>query len=136
MLLKLIKQRSMYNGIHAELTEYSHIWGEKHLADVFVLHEHMPQELIYPVHVTRQHLFIRRERCDWQWECDEEENVRSYLAAIQMTREEIYLEICEPEPDLPGYPYTDYHPDDYPTTIGLDDIPEEEFDELIYEMDD
>ena len=38
-------------------------------------------------------------------------NLLSYVQSIQ---EEIYIDICDPEPDLPGYPPIDYNPDDYP----------------------
>ena len=51
-----------------------------------------------------------------------ERAVTEYLRAVQEIHEEIYIDVCQPEPDLPGYPHTDYHPDDYPVIIGLDDI--------------
>ena len=62
--------------------------------------------------------------------------VTDYLLQIQRTHEEIRIEVCRPVPDLPGYPEVDYHPNDYPTIIGLDDIPEEEHENLVYEIDD
>ena len=51
--------------------------------------------------------------------------MNSYLMEIQASREEIYLDICDPEPVLPGYPHTDYHPNDYPIIICVGDKIEE-----------
>ena len=54
----------------------------------------------------------------WQWdEPEAEQEVYEYLKEIQLSGEEIYLEVCVPEPDLPGYPYIDRHPDDYPIVL-------------------
>ncbi|MBO4519337.1 MAG: hypothetical protein J5704_04795 [Paludibacteraceae bacterium] len=46
--------------------------------------------------------------------------VTDYLRVVQECREEIRIEVCEPRPDLPGYPEVDYHPDDFPEVIGLE----------------
>ena len=38
------------------------------------------------------------------------EDITAYLREVQKTGEEIRIEVCEPEPDLPGYPEVDFHP--------------------------
>jgi len=59
--------------------------------------------------------------------------VTKYLEQIQLSREEIRIEVCRPKPDLPGYPEVDYHPDDYPIVL-LDDLEEKEkLQEQLYE---
>ena len=48
---------------------------------------------------------------------EDEQVVEQYLRTIQRSGEEIFIEICLPEPDLPGYPHTDYHPIDFPAIL-------------------
>lgn len=117
MLLKLIKTRPMITGIHCELWEINTVIGNKHLANVFLLEEHVPSELIYRLTLTFREIRIAGKPCPWQWTVPMERLVTEYLLSVQAIREEIYLEFCDPEPDLPGYPYTDYHPDDYPIVL-------------------
>ena len=122
MLLKLIKTLSMPSGIHAEIVEVNSVLGNTHLADIFVLNELVPQELIYPLSVTRNALFIREREVGWQWsDYLTESSVMAYLRYVHSIREEIYLEVCEPEPDLPGYPKVDFNPKDYPIVMGIDE---------------
>lgn len=132
MLLQLIKTRPMITGTHCELVEINSVLGNRHLADVFVLNEHLPLELIYPLSVSWRGICIQGKFCAWQWQnCVVERMVTEYLTSIQRTREEIRIEVCQPTLDLPGYPYVDYHPDDYPVVFGkdivlLDDLDEDE----------
>ena len=121
MLLKLIKIRSMISGSHCELWEINHFTHNRLLGEVFVLNEHLPLELIYQVTVTRSGICVAGRYCGWQWDCERtEQAVTEYLKVVQEIREEIRIEVCQPEPDLPGYPHVDYHPDDYPIVLGLD----------------
>lgn len=118
MLLKLIKTREMISGAHCELLEINSILGDKLLAEVFVLNEHLPQELIYRLTVSWRGICIQGRHCGWQWDnCIEERRVTEFLTQIQATHEEIRIEIGRPKPDLPGYPEVDYHPDDYPIVL-------------------
>lgn len=129
MLLKLIKTRPMNTGTHAELWAIDPINGDKHLADVFVLYEHLLLALIYPVTVTKRGLYIRGQDVGWQWEKPEEERqIVDFLLEIQGGREEIFINICDPEPDLPGYPTTDYHTDSYIEECRLIIVQEDEED--------
>lgn len=122
MLLKLIKTLPMPSGMHAEIVEVNSVTGNIHLADIFVLHEHLPSELIYPLTVTRRALYIRGREVGWQWpDRLTESSVMAYLCYVQSIREEIYLDVCDPDPDLPGYPPVDYNPKDYPVVIGIDE---------------
>ena len=127
MLLKLIKTRQFISGCHCEVWEINSERGNRLLGEVFVLNEHLPLELIYRVTVSVRGICIQGRHCGWMWEnngrMDErrEAKVTEYLRAVQEIHEEIYVEVCEPEPDLPGYPHTDYHPDDYPIAfVGID----------------
>ena len=121
MLLKLIKTRPFISGTHCELWEINHETGNRLLAEVFVLNEHLPLELIYRVTVSFRGICIQGRHCGWQWKsARSEQAVTEYLKVIQEIHEEIRIEICQPEPDLPGYPYIDYNPDDYPVVLGLD----------------
>lgn len=105
----------MNTGTHAELWLINPINGDKKLADVFVLYEHLPLALIYPLRVTKRGVYIRGQEVGWQWDNPKLEGlIVDFLLEIQCSREEIFLDICDPEPDLPGYPLCDYHPDDYP----------------------
>ena len=114
MLLKLIKTRPVQSGIHSELWEINHLTGNRHLANVFVLNELMPLDLIYRLTISVRGICIQGRQCGWDWTSPMERLVTEYLLSVQTIREEIYIEVCEPEPDLPGYPHIDYHPDDYP----------------------
>ena len=121
MLLKLIKTRPFISGTHCELWEINHLTKNRLLGEVFVLNELMPLELIYRVTVTIRGICIQGRHCGWQWDCERtEQAVTAYLKVVQEIHEEIRIEVCEPEPDLPGYPYVDYHPDDFPIVLGLD----------------
>ena len=126
MLLKLIKTRSYISGSHCEVWEINHLTGNRLLGEVFVLNEHLPLELIYRVTVTRCGICFAGRHCGWIWESERVEVVvTDYLRTIQECREEIRIEVCEPEPDLPGYPEVDYHPKDAPIVL-MDDLPEDE----------
>ena len=115
MLLKLIKTRPMISGIHAELWHIDHIFGDMKLAEVFILNEHWLTELIYRATVSPRGIFVHGKHVGIQWEnAQAEATTIAYLLEIQSIREEIRIDFCEPLPDLPGYPYVDYHPDDYP----------------------
>ena len=118
MLLKLIKARPMPSGTHCELWEVNHLFGDRHLANVFVLTENLPLELIYRLTVTRRGICIQGQACGWEWTSPMEKLVTEYLLSVQSTGEEIRIEIASPEPDLPGYPQVDYHPDDFPIVFG------------------
>lgn len=115
MLLKLIKTREVISGAHCKLWEINHLTGNRLLAEVFVLNEHLPLELIYRLTVSVRGICIQGRHCGWQWESARlEVAVTEYLKVVQEIHEEIRIEVCEPEPDLPGYPEVDYHPDDFP----------------------
>ena len=118
MLLKLIKIREFISGAHCEVWEINHFTGNRLLAEVFVLNEHLPIELIYRVTVTRVGICFAGRQCGWQWECERREQaVTEYLKVVQEIHEEIRIEVCRPKPFLPGYPEVDYHPDDYPIVL-------------------
>ena len=126
MLLKLIKTREVISGAHCEIWEVNSILGDKLLAEVFVLNEHLPLELIYRLTVSIRGICIQGRHCGWQWENEMEERmVTHYFEEVQAIHEEIRIEICRPKPFLPGYPEVDYHPDDYPIVL-LDDLEEDE----------
>ncbi len=109
----------MISGTHCEVWEINHLTGNRHLADVFVLNEHMPLELIYQLTVTWRGICIQGRQCGWQWESGRtEQAVTKYLKVVQEIREEIRIEVCQPEPYLPGYPHVDRNPDDYPIVLG------------------
>lgn len=121
MLLKLIKTRSMISGCHCEVWEINHLTGDRLLAEVFVLNEHLPAELIYRLTVSFRGICIQGRHCGWMFESVRlEVAVTDYLRVVQECREEIRIEVCTPTPDLPGYPEVDYNPDDYPIVLGLD----------------
>ena len=121
MLLKLIKTRSFISGSHCEVWEINHVTGNRLLGEVFVLNEHLPLELIYRVTVTRSGICFAGRHCGFQWKSEKlEVMVTDYLRTIQECREEIRIEVCQPEPNLPGYPEVDFHPDDYPVIIGIE----------------
>ena len=122
MLLKLIKCRSMHAGTLCELWEVNPLLGDRMLAEVVVSDEQMPLELYYRLSVTYAGLCIQGRPTEWIWTPRTQEVVvTDYLLQIQRSREEIRLDVCRPVPNLPGYPYVDYHPNDYPVVIGLDE---------------
>jgi hypothetical protein len=126
MLLKLIKTRSFISGSHCEVWEINHLTGNRLLGEVFVLNEHLPLELIYRVTISFRGICIQGRHCGWQWKGEKlEVMVTDYLRTIQERREEIRIEVCQPIPDLPGYPEVDYHPKDAPIVL-IDDLPEGE----------
>ena len=126
MLLKLIKTRSFISGSHCEVWEINPLTGNRLLGEVFVLNEHLPLELIYRVSVTRSGICFAGRHCGFQWKSEKlEVMVTDYLRTIQECREEIRIEVCQPEPNLPGYPEVDYHPKDAPIVL-IDDLPEDE----------
>ena len=59
MLLKLIKTQEFISGAHCEVWEINPISGDRLLAKVFVLNEHLPLEL-HPWSILR--LAMGRER--------------------------------------------------------------------------
>lgn len=119
MLLKLIKTRQFISGAHCEVWEMNHLTGNRLLANVFVLNEHLPLELIYRLAVHRTGIFIQGKLCGWQWDSQNVETaVTEYLQSVQEIHEEIRIEVCVPEPFLPGYPHVDRNPDDYPIVLG------------------
>ena len=121
MLLKLIKTRQMISGSHCGVWEINHLKGNRLLAEVFVLNEHLPTELFYRVTVTRTGIYFAGRQCGFQWESEQQEmTMTEYLRVVQEIHEEIRIEVCSPTPDLPGYPEVDYNPDDYPIVLGLD----------------
>lgn len=139
MLLKLIKTREFISGAHCEVWEINSVLEDHLLAEVFVLNEHLPLELIYRLTVTHVGICFAGRHCGWQWENEVVERmVTNYLEQIQASREEIRIEVCSPKPVLPGYPEVDYNPDDYPIVL-LDDLdaeerPEEPYEEPEYEI--
>ena len=105
----------MISGAHCGLWESNHFTGSRLLAQVFVLNEHLPPERFFPLTATPSGLYIRGRHCGWQWtDPHDQQRVEDYLRTIQRSHEPILIEVGTPEPDLPGYPYYDYHPDDYP----------------------
>ena len=119
MLLKLIKTRQFISGAHCEVWEINHLTGNKLLAKVFVLNEHLKGELFYRLTIHRTGIFIHGQQCGWQWDNPNKESlVTDYLLSLQAIHEEIRIEICVPEPFLPGYPHVDRNPDDYPIVLG------------------
>ena len=112
----------MISGSHCEVWEINHFTGNRLLGEVFVLNEHLPLELVYRVTITIRGICIQGRHCGWMWDCERtEKTVTEYLKVVQEIHEEIRIEVCQPQPFLPGYPYVDYHPDDYPIVLGLDD---------------
>lgn len=137
MLLKLIKTRQCISGAHCELWEIipgasfqrngrsglrrerSNCENGRLLAKVFVLNEHLPIELIFRLTVHHSGIFIQSRQCGWQWnDPTEEQSVTDYLLSVQAIHEEIRIEVCVPEPYLPGYPHVDRNPHDYPIVFG------------------
>ena len=133
MLLKLIKTRSFISGSHCEVWEINHETGNRLLGEVFVLNEHLPLELIYRVTVTIRGICIQGRHCGWQWESERLEiAVTEYLKVVQECHEEIRIEVCEPTPNLPGYPEVDFHPESFgeeftPIIVPLRDLRDKDF---------
>lgn len=120
MLLQLIKTRPVHTGVHAELWRKDRTFGDIKLAEVFVLNENLPSAVIQRVNISPRGIFLygNGRHVGLEWESPLlEATIITYLLGIQHSREEIYLDVCEAMPDLPGYPETDYHPDDYPEVI-------------------
>lgn len=136
MLLKLIKTRPFISGTHCEIWEMNPLIGNRLLGEVFVLNEHLPLELIYRLTINCRGICIQGRHCGWQWQSELREiAITEYLRTIQECHEEIRIEVCEPTPNLPGYPEVDYHPKDAPIVL-MDDLPEDERpEEPMYEMD-
>ena len=65
MLLKLIKTRQFISGAHCEVWEMNHLNGNRLLANVFVLNEHLPLELIYRLTVHRTDPHVDRNPDDY-----------------------------------------------------------------------
>lgn len=130
MLLKLIKTREFISGCHCEVWEINHLTGNRLLGEVFVLNEHLPLELMYRVTVTRSGICFAGRHCGWMWENSRGEvAVTDYLRVVQECREEIRIEVCQPEPELPGYPEVDYHPKDAPIVL-MEELAEENVNDI------
>ena len=96
MLLTLIKTRETRYGVHAVLRETNHIFGDKHLADVYIPIEEVPLDLIYRVSVPKSGIRLQGKRAQWLWPNRiKRKEVEAYLQVIQSTREEIRLEVTE-----------------------------------------
>ena len=94
MLLTLIKTRETRYGVHAVLIETNHIFGDKHLAEVYIPLEEVPLELIYLVSIPKSGIWLQGKRTHWLWPNRERRrHVEAYLQIIQSTREEIRLEV-------------------------------------------
>ena len=94
MLLTLIKTKETRYGVHAVLIETNHIFGDKHLADVYIPVEEVPLELIYRVSIPRSGIWLQGKRVHWLWANREtRKEVEAYLQVIQSTHEEIRLEV-------------------------------------------
>ena len=122
MLLKLIKTREMHTGVHAELWRKDRTYGDLKLAEVFVLNENLPSAVIHRVQISARGIFIHSRHVGLEWESPIiEATVITYLLAIQESREEIYLDVCEPVPEFPGYPDVDLTSPDYPVVLMYDE---------------
>ena len=66
MLLKLIKTREFISGAHCEVWEVNPVLGDRLLAEVFVLNEHLPLELIYRLTVSRVGICFAGRQCGWR----------------------------------------------------------------------
>ena len=108
----------MITGTHCELWEINTVTGSRMLCEVYVLYDLLPAELFYRLTINVSGLHIRDRPCGWQWQQpNDEQIVEQYLRTVQRSGEEIFIEVCLPEPDLPGYPHTDYHPIDFPAIL-------------------
>jgi len=96
MLLTLIKTRTTRYGVHAVLIETNHIFGDKHLAEVYIPQEDVPLDLIYRVSIPRSGIWLQGKKTHWLWPNRiKRKEVETYLQVIQSTREEIRLEVTE-----------------------------------------
>ena len=94
MLLTLIKTRETRYGVHAVLIETNHIFGDKKLAEVYIPIEEVPLELIYRVSIPKSGIWLQGKRTRWLWPNRVTRRyVEKYLQIIQLTREEIRLEV-------------------------------------------
>ena len=122
MLLQLIKTRPMITGVHAELWRKDEVFGDIKLAEVFVIYENLPSALIQHVNITPKGIFIHGRHLGLEWDSPVlEATIITYLLEIQHSREEIYLDVCDPIPDLPGYPDVDLTSPDYPAVLMWDE---------------
>ena len=98
MLLTLLKTKETRYGVHAVLIETNHIWGDKHLAHVYIPLEEVPLELIYRISIPRSGIWLQGKKIRWLWPNREtRKQVETYLQVIQSTREEIRLEVTNYE---------------------------------------
>ncbi len=96
MLLTLTKTRETRYGVHAVLTETNHIFGDKHLAEIYIPLDEMPLDLIYKVTIPKSGIWLQGKRTHWLWpNRQKRKEVEAYLQIIQSTREEIRLEVTE-----------------------------------------
>ena len=96
MLLTLTKTRETRYGVHAVLTETNHIFGDKHLAEIYIPLDEMPLDLIYRVTIPKSGIWLQGKRTHWLWpNRQKRKEVEAYLQIIQSTREEIRLVITE-----------------------------------------
>jgi hypothetical protein len=94
MLLTLIKTRETRYGIYAVLIETNHIFGDKHLADLYIPLDEVPLELIYRVSIPRSGMCLYGKHAPWLWPNRViRKAVENYLRSIQSSGEEIRLEI-------------------------------------------
>ena len=94
MLLTLIKTKETRFGIHAVLVETNHIFGDKHLANIYIPLDEVPLELIYHVTIPHSGIWLQGKRTRWLWQNREtRREVEAYLRVIQKSREEIRLEV-------------------------------------------
>ena len=96
MLLTLIKTRETRYGVHAVLIETNYIFGDKHLADIYIPLDEVPLDLIYLVSIPRSGIWLQGRRTHWLWPNRiKRKEVEAYLQVVQSTREEIRLEVTE-----------------------------------------
>ena len=96
MLLTLTKTRETRYGVHAVLAETNHIFGDKHLAEIYIPLDEMPLDLIYRVTIPKSGIWLQGKRTHWLWpNRQKRKEVEGYLQIIQSTREEIRLEVTE-----------------------------------------
>ena len=96
MLLTLIKTRETRYGIHAVLIETNHLWGDKFLSEMYIPQDENLLNLIYLLNVTKSGLWIHGKKIEWLWPNKQRrKEVETYLRSIQMSREEIRLDVTE-----------------------------------------
>ena len=96
MLLTLTKTRETRYGVHAVLTETNHIFGDKHLAEIYIPLDELPLDLIYRVTIPKSGIWLQGKRTHWLWpNRQKRKEVEGHLQIIQSTREEIRLVITE-----------------------------------------